>query len=188
MGGAAGEDAHDHVLTLDHAPGLAGVRQHLQQGAHVLVVRDRTDGVDGAGIAVEQARAHAAHQAGVTAPGLELLDQNGFVGERDHFQVDAVFQRHGALLHGRLEHRPVASGDIPDAYLAVQGGARRHLVDAHQLGDGAQPHAHRHVAGIKNIRQGADQFLVNVHPGEQLFHFLLLLLRQAQLFRADTQR
>ena len=40
MGGAAGEDAHDHVLTLDHAPGLAGVRQHLQQGGeedvHVL--------------------------------------------------------------------------------------------------------------------------------------------------------
>ena len=42
----------------------------------------------------------------------------------------------GPLFHGRVEHRSVASGNVPDADSAFQRAAGGHLVQSHHLADG----------------------------------------------------
>ncbi len=117
-----------------------GVGEHLQQNTHVLLGGQPADGVDGAGVGVEQPGAQAAHQRRVTEAGLEFVHHHPLVGIGHQVQLDAVLKQLGALVLGRREDRPVAADNVPDADLAgviagfAQAGQFAHGVDA--LGHG----------------------------------------------------
>jgi len=142
VGAAAGGDTGHHVIPLHHVLRRCGVGEHLQQNAHVLLAGQPADGVDGAGVGIEQPRAQAAHQRRVTEAGFEFIHHHPLVGIGNQIQLDTVFEQPGALILRRREDRPVAADNVPDADLAgviagfAQAGQFAHGVDALGHGQG----------------------------------------------------
>ena len=143
----------------------------------MLVAGQTADGINGAGILVEQAATQTAHQRCITDAGFQIFCHHAFIGVSLYIQIHTIFEQTGALVFGGLVDRSGTAGNIPDANTSFEGFA--HTEASHFL-HGLDTIVQAAVLVVGNGTQLVSQFRGERYPRGELFQFGLLRRRQVQ--------